>query len=415
MVTVEGMSEGRAPEDPHRVPTGIELTALDPTFRADPYPVLECLRQQEPVHHDRLINRWVLTRAQDIDPVLRDRELSVDPRKAGEGTYMSIFRRFNTFSMLFQDPPAHTRPRALVSKAFTPRAVERLRPRIREISDQLLAAIAERRRFDVIETFAGPLSVIVIAEMLGVDPADRHDFRRWSDAEAMSLNPLLTADQQASVASANAELNAYLQRAIVERRADPRDDLISALTAVEEGGEQLTDTEIVTMCELLLAAGNVTTTDLIGNGIWLLLRHPEQLRRLRDEPALIANAVEEILRFESPVVQTARIAVRDMTIGGCPIHRGKSVLTMLAAANHDPGEYEEPDRFDVSRRDVHHRSFGGGAHFCLGAPLARLEAQLAIPAFFERFPRIRLADEPLEWRALPGFRGLAKLRVEVER
>jgi cytochrome P450 len=316
--------------------------------------------------------------------------------------------------MLFQDPPAHTRLRALVSKAFTPRAVERLRPRIRGIGDRLLAAIAGQRRFDVIETFAGPLPVIVIAEMLGVDPADRRDFKRWSDAEAMSLNPLLTADEQAAVAAANAELNAYLQRAIAERRADPRDDLISALTAVEEGGEQLTDTEIVTMCELLLAAGNVTTTDLIGNGIWLLLRHPEQLQRLRDEPALIANAVEEVLRFESPVVQTARIAMSDMKIGGCPIHRGESVLTVLAAANRDPGEYEEPDRFDVTRRDVHHRSFGGGAHFCLGAPLARLEAQIAFAAFFQRFPRIRLADEPLEWRALPGFRGLAKLRVEVD-
>jgi cytochrome P450 len=408
------MTDELAPETANAVPTGVELTALDPVFRADPYPVLEHLRQVEPVHHDRVIGRWVLTRAQDIDGLLRDRSLSVDPRKANDGTFMSIFQRFGNFSMLFQDPPAHTRLRALVSKAFTPRAVERLTPRVRRLIDELLVVVDGRGRFDVIEAFAGPLPVIVIAEMLGVDPADRHDFKRWSDSEALSLNPLLTIDQQEAVAKANAELGAYLQRAIAQRRADPRDDLISALTAVEEAGERLTDTEIVTMCELLLAAGNVTTTDLIGNGIWLLLRHPEQLQILRDQPALIANAVEEILRFESPVVQTARIAVRDIEIGGCPIHRGESVVASLAAANRDPGEYPEAGRFDVTRRDVHHRSFGGGAHFCLGAPLARLEAQLAIPAFFQRFPRIRLADEPLEWRSFPAFRGLAKLWVEVD-
>ena len=218
----------------------------------------------------------------------------------------------------------------------------------------------------MIEAFAGPLPVIVIAEMLGVDPADRVDFKRWSDAAAMDLNPLLTAEQQALTAQANAELGAYLQAAIARRRTEPRDDLISALVAVEEAGERLSDAEIVTMCELLLAAGNVTTTDLIGNGIWLLLRHPEQRTHILEQPALIPNAVEEILRFESPVVQSARIAVRDIEVGGCPIQRGESVLLSLAAANRDASEYTEPDRFDVTRRDVHHRSFGGGAHLLPG-------------------------------------------------
>jgi cytochrome P450 len=167
------------------------------------------------------------------------------------------------------------------------------------------------------------------------------------------------------------------------------------------------------MCGLLLAAGNVTTTDLIGNGVWTLLRHPDQLRKLRDDPSLIKNAIEEILRFESPVVQTARIPMDDVEIGGCPMHRGESVLASLAAANRDPEAYPEPDRFDITRQDVHHHSFGGGAHFCLGAPLARLEAQLAIAALVQRFPNLRLAEEALEWRALPAFRGLTKLRVFV--
>jgi cytochrome P450 len=167
------------------------------------------------------------------------------------------------------------------------------------------------------------------------------------------------------------------------------------------------------MCALLLVAGNVTTTDLIGNGVWTLLRHPDQLRRLRDDPSLIANAVEEILRIESPVVQAARIATNDLVIGGCPIRRGESIVTSLAAANRDPDAYPEPDRFDITRPDVHHHSFGGGAHFCLGAPLARLEARLAIGALVKRFPGLRLADEPLEWRAVPAFRGLARLSVSV--
>jgi cytochrome P450 len=408
------MSDEQAPEVPAAIPTGAELTALDPAFRANPYPVLARLRAREPVHYDRVIGRWILTRSADVERLLRDRATSVDPGNAREGTYMRIFARFADLSLLFLDAPAHTRLRALVSKAFTPRAVERLAPRIQEIVDELLAAMAGRDRVDVMEAFAGPLPVIVIAEMLGIDPADRGDFKRWSDGQALGLSPLLTDDQRATLAEWDAELDAYLRRALAARRAHPRDDLISELVAAEEAGDQLTDREIVTMCKLLLAAGNVTTTDLIGNGVWLLLRHPEQLRALRDDPALTANAVEEILRFESPVVQTARIAISRREIGGCPVDRGDSVLASLAAANRDPARHREPDRFDIRRPDPHHHSFGGGAHFCLGAPLARLEAQVAIPALLRRFPRLRLADEPLEWRAFPGFRGLAKLWVRVD-
>ncbi|HYB42383.1 MAG TPA: cytochrome P450 [Candidatus Methylomirabilis sp.] len=402
----------RDPADP--VPTGVELTPLDPVFRADPHPVLARLREGEPVHCDQVLTRWFLTRARDIDRLLRDRTMSVDPRRANEGTFMRIFERFNDFSMLFQDPPTHTRLRALVSRAFTPRAVERLGPRIREIADELLAGVAGQARIDLIEAFAGPLPVIVIAEMLGVDPGDRRDFKRWSDAQAASLNPLLTEEERAAVNAADEELEEYLRRALAERRAAPREDLIGAMIAAEDAGDQLTDAEIVTMSELLLAAGNVTTTDLIGNGLWVLLRHPDQLRKLRDDPALITNAVEEILRFESPVVQAARITTADVEIDGCPVRRGESVVASLAAANRDPADYREPDCFDITRTDAHHRSFGGGAHFCLGAPLARLEAQIAIAAFLERFPRARLAEEPLEWRALPGFRGLARLPVLVD-
>src|SRR5262249_31951465 len=197
-------------------------------------------------------------------------------------------------------PPAHTRQRSLVNKAFTPRAVERLAPRIGEIIDELLAGVAGRDSFDLIEAVAGPLPVIVIAEMLGVDPHDRADFKRWSDVIAMFLNPRLTAEQRTALAEGRKQLDAYFQRAIASRRAVPRDDLISALIGVDESGDRLSDNEIATMCGLLLAAGNVTTTDLIGNGVWVLLQHPDQLEKLRANPALVRNAVEEILRFESP-------------------------------------------------------------------------------------------------------------------
>ncbi|HEU4368778.1 MAG TPA: cytochrome P450 [Methylomirabilota bacterium] len=399
----------------NRVPTDIELTALDSAFRTDPHPVLAHLRRREPVHYDSLIKRWVLTRQDDIERVLRDRTMASDPRKANDGTYMRLFvpPRDRKPSLLLLDAPDHTRLRALVTKAFTQRAIERLAPRIREIIEELLDAVAEQERFDLIAAFAGPLPVIVIAEMLGIDPADRDDFKRWSDLDAMTFNPMLSDEQRAVLAEAMSQRDAYLRRALAERRAKPRDDLLSALIAAEESGDQLNDDEIVTMCALLLAAGNVTTTDLIGNGVWTLLRHPDQLQKLRDDPSLIGNAVEEILRFESPVVQTARIPTADVEIGGCPMRRGESVLTFLAAANRDPGAYPEPDRFDITRKDVHHHSFGGGAHFCLGAQLARLEAQLAIAALVGRFPRLRLVNEPLEWRALPAFRGLVKLPVLV--
>ena len=300
-----------------------------------------------------------------------------------------------------------------MNKAFTPRAVERLAPRIGEIAAGLLDAIGAAHEFDLIAAFAGPLPTIVIAEMLGVDPADRLDFKRWSDLGVQIFDPTLSDEARADVQRASEALDAYFRRVIRERRAEPRDDLISSLIAVEESGERLTEDQIVTMCALLLAAGNVTTTDLIGNGMLALLRHPEQLQRLRDDPALMKNAIEEMLRYDSPVVEASRQPLDDATIAGCPVGAGETVELMLAAANHDPAIYPDPHAFDIGRADTHHHSFGGGIHFCLGAPLARLEAQLAFEALLARFPSIRLADEPLDYRTLPGFQGVRRLNVVV--
>ncbi len=405
------------PEDQH-VPTGVELTALDERFRTDPYPVLDELRDAEPVHHDQVLERWVLTRHDDVDRVVNDRSLSADPRKAADGTYMSIYRREPSAddgdyqpSILFLDPPDHTRLRGLVNKAFTPRAVGRMRPRIEEIVHELLDAAAGQDGFDLMGKLAMPLPTIVIAEMLGVDATDQADFKHWSDESILSFNPLITDEERERANAAGMAMYEYLVRAVAKRRKDPGDDLISAMIAVEESGDQLTNDEIVTMTSLLLTAGNVTTTDLIGNGVHALLQHPGELRKLRDDPSLIKNAVEEMLRYDSPVVQTARIALTDTEIEGCPVSTGQSILTSLAAANHDPGVYPEPDSFDITRDDTHHHPFGGGVHYCLGAPLARLEAEIGIGTLVGRFPELRPADEPLEWRRLPSFRGLIRLPV----
>jgi hypothetical protein len=400
--------------EPEAVPTGVELTALDPSFQANPYPVLERLRRLDPVHHDTVLNRYVLTRHDDVEELLFDRSLSVDPRKAAPGTFEAMFAfadRDRPPSMLFSDPPYHTRLRGLVSKAFTARAVEQQRPRIQEIVDELLEAIDTADEVDLIESFAGPLPTIVIAEMLGVDPADRADFKRWSDLGVMNFNPMLTPEEREQVNEASEALSAYLRRVVENRREQPRNDLISGLVNAQEGGDQLSDEEIVTMCSLLLAAGNLTTTDLIGNGVLALLRNPDELRKLQDDPSLIKNAVEEMLRYDSPVIMSGRTPLEDSTIAGRKIAAGQSVTPVLGAANHDPAAYPDPNRFDITRDNTSHHSFGGGVHYCLGAPLARAEAQIAVGTLVRRYPNIRLAPSLLEWRRVPGFRGLKRLPV----
>lgn len=403
-----------SPEPP--LPKGIQLTPYDPTFQADPYAVLNDVRERAPVLEDDQFNRWYLTRFEDVRAVLRDKDMSSDPYKANPNSFMArIGAVANTprtgnlkSSMIFLDDPEHRRLRALVSKAFTPKAVELLRPRIREIAQSLLAQI-HTAEFDLMASFAGPFPVIVIAEMLGIDPGDRADFKRWSDiAVATFFNPFRTEQESAAGLAAQQSLNDYFQRMIDERRAAPREDLIMAMLRAEESGDQMSDAEIIMQCNLLLVAGNVTTTDLIGNGVKVLLEHPAELAKLRARPDLLPNAVEEILRFDSPVTNAGRNVQREMSMRGCPFHVGESVTLSLAAANHDPEANADPERFDIERRDIQHQSFGGGKHFCLGAPLARVEAQEAIDTLFARFRQLRMSTRGLRYRAIPSFRGLAE-------
>ncbi len=398
------------------LPKGIQLTPFDPNFRDHPYEVLAALRERAPVLHDDQFNRWYLTRFDDVRQILRDKDMSADPRKANPASYIARIAALTGtvqsgstgVSMLFMDDPDHRRVRGLVNKAFTLKAVEALRPRVREIATGLLARI-EGPEFDLMTSFAGVLPVIVIAEMLGIDPADRDSFRHWSEVSvAAFFNPFRTPEQSELAIQAQQELNAYFQRMIELRRAAPRADLISDMVHAEEAGDHMTDQEIVTQCNLLLIAGNVTTTDLIGNGVKALLDHPQELAKLRARPELINNAIEEILRYDSPVTNSGRNVQRELSVRGCPMQLGDSITVSLAAANHDPDANSNPQRFDIERADIQHQSFGGGKHTCLGAPLARVEAQEGISALLQRFPKLQPAPRGLKYRAIPSFRGMSE-------
>ncbi|OAI41295.1 hypothetical protein AYO38_04070 [bacterium SCGC AG-212-C10] len=408
------MSETSAPP----LPTGIQLTSLDPVYREDPHSILDRLRVEDPVHYNELMDSYFLTRYEDVFALLRDRDLSVDPRKIVSKSPITQLRnaRFEEGvepSMLMQDAPEHDRLRNLVNKAFTPRAVDRMGPRIQQVSDELLDAAIARGQFDVIADFSAPLPTIIIAEMLGVDPEDQAQFKVWSDSIVQSFNPFLDEAKKAEVQAAGKAMDDYIRAAIEVRRKDRRDDLITGMIEAEEAGQRLNDQEIVTMVGLLLAAGNLTTTDLIGNGVYALLTNPSELKALQDDPSLIDNAVEEMLRFDPPVQQSGRHPFRDQTIAGCPMHQGQSIGVSLAAANHDPSVHPDPHRFDVRRENIEHVSFGGGRRYCLGANLARLEAKIAVGTLVARCPDIKLATDTVVHRSIPVFRGLTTLPVTV--
>lgn len=393
-----------------KLPSGVELTPLDEAYRDNPYPTLHTLRNAAPVFADPEFRNVIATRHEDVQKILRDKAMLSDPRKASED---DLSRRFapeedREPSMLFMDDPGHRRLRNLVNKAFTPRSVDAMRPRIREIVDMLLSDISVEE-FDLIDTLAAPLPSIVIAEMLGIDANKHHDFKEWSDISTdVFFNMFPTEDQIATAEKAGEELNALFATEIEKRRHTDSDDLIAAMVRAEEKGDSLTTDEIVSQCNLLLIAGNVTTTDLIGNGVKALLDHPDQFEKLKTNPNLIENAVEEMLRFDSPVVNSGRIAPQDMEIGGCPVHKGQSIGTSLGAANRDPSVHPNPDQFDINRNNIHHQSFGGGRHFCLGAPLARAEGQEAIRGLLAKFPNLRHSARGFAYKAVPGFRGMSE-------
>ncbi len=398
-----------------------QFNPFAPGMLANPYSMYSALREHAPISQSPLMEAWILTRYDDVDFVLTDPRFSADRSKARTRMAQMLAEQqqeFGPFSraptMLSSDPPVHTRLRKLVSKAFTPRSVENLRPRIREIVDHLLDGAEKQGEFDLVHELAYPLPVIVIAEMLGVPAEDRDRFKHWSDTVVATLGGPFTPPEvyQAGQQSIE-ELAEYLHDVIAARRQSPRDDLISGLIASEEQGQVLTEEEILATAILLLVAGNETTTHLISNAVLALFRNPSEMARLRDDPSLIASAVEEFLRYTGPVHGTGRVAKEDLEVGGQPIKEGEMVFTLLAAANRDPTKYADPDRLDVARNPLDHLAFGDGIHFCLGAPLARAEAQIAIGTLLRRFPELKCHDLDPEWGGNFIIRGVKTLPVAV--
>jgi len=403
-----------------RVQTGAAFNPLEKGFAEDPYPQYRKLLEHDPVHRTRLAGGWVLTRYADISRALADSRFMADERKLPdfEKIRQRRIKAANlpdqpaTQTMLRLDPPDHTRLRSLVNKAFTPRAVEKLRPRVVEIVDELLDAVAGKGSMDIMETLAYPLPVIVIAELLGVPPEDRDLLKRWSDAIVLSLNPTDGGVEAARKSYyAGQDMLAYIETIAEERRREPRDDLLSALLSAEEEGDRLTIEEVYSTTLLTLVAGHETTTNLIGNGMLALFRNPEQMELLRDDPSLAQRAVEELLRYDSPVQMTGRFVQEEVALDGHTAQPNQQVIMLLGAANHDPAQFTNPEKLDITRDEGSPLSFGHGIHFCLGAPLARLEGQIAIPSLLQRFPDLKLATDKVEWNGALILRGLKALPV----
>ena len=400
-----------------RLQSGVSYNPLSSRTAQDPYPVYAALRTRDPAHRSRLLKSWLFTRHSDVDAILRDhRHFASDPRK---GTLSSRQHTMlpppDEFTLLFLDPPDHTRLRALVNKAFTPKAVNDLEPRIRGILGSLLDDIEDPAGFDLMQAVARPLPVIVMAEMLGVPPEDRERFRIWSAQRARLLEPMIGPRERNAGETASRAFDAYFRPIIEARRAEPRDDIVSALARAEDDGGRLTERETLNMLRLLLTAGNETTANLIGNGILALLRHPEQLQRLRNDPSLIPAAVEELLRFDSPVQADFRRVLVDCEVNGFALRKRDNVVLLLGAANRDPDVFEDPDRLDVGRSQGSHLSFGRGIHHCLGAPLARLEGRIVLEMLLEQFPQMGLLGERPWFRKGIVLRGLQSLAVRCVR
>jgi len=389
------------------------VNPTDPAFRTDPYPLLERLRRHDPVN-ETPIGLWRLTRYDDVVRMLK--EVPSGVRFANGSSFGALPAGPNGGPgefILRQDPPDHTRLRKLMSQAFSPRAVEALRARVERLVDGLLARAADERRMDVISDLALPVPSTVICEMMGVPLADRDRFTEWT---AAATHLLAAAFQPPEVIErglqAGASLNAYFTELIAERRRDLKDDVLSNLIRAEEQGDRLSPSELIAQSIGLLIAGFETTIGLIGNGVLAFARHPDQWDLLRRDPSLLPGAVEECLRFDGPIVLTIRITREDTPIGDKVIPADRPVMCLLAAANHDPSHFADPDRFDVTRDDNDHLAFGGGVHFCLGAHLARMEAQVAIGGLAKRFRRIELENSELVWgRSL--FRVLGTLPIAL--
>jgi pimeloyl-[acyl-carrier protein] synthase len=385
---------------------------FDPEFRANPYPHFPALLDGPPRQLKLFLPTTVIARYDDVVTVLHDHERFTVRRPE-----IPFRERIDPFggapTILTADPPVHSRLRRLVSKAFTPRRVRELEPRVREITTELLNRATDSSGVEAMAMLANPLPVIVIAELLGVSADDHAQFKQWSNDLITSFGQEMGSGPSAAGLAAKDELRRYLAEAIKRRSANPADDLISALVTARDESDALSENELLAFVVLLLLAGNETTTNLIGNGLLALCRHPEQQQRLRDNRELIPKAVEEMLRYDPPVQMTVRVPTATTSVGGTEIAEGTIAFILLAAANHDPAHFPSPENFDVAREPNEHVSFGEGIHFCLGAPLARLEGAIAIEQMLDKFPRLQLADPnaKMAYRGSMALRGLSELHL----
>jgi len=395
----------------------VDLSEADPfdlEWRQDPWPLYRRFQDESPVHRYPL-GGWLVTRWDDCSDVLRDRRFGSDPSKLNEAAQEAVgandVYQPGTSVLLFIDPPDHTRIRSLVSKAFTPKVVNGLRPWLEDLVDRMLDAKIEEGELEVLADVGYPLPAEVICQLLGVPTSDRDQFRDWSAAASRLLDGNLEpADQEAGGMAAMA-LFTYFADLLEDRRRDPGDDLLSGLVAAEEEGDRLTPEELLTTVVTLFVAGHETTMNLIGNGTLALLDHPDQLTKLAGDPAMARPTAEEALRFEGPAQLVPRVALEPLTIGDAPIDVGDSVILGLAAANRDPRRFADPDRFDAGRVDAGHLAFSLGPHHCLGAALARLEAEVAFAAMARRLRDLELVGPRPQYRAHAILRGLEALPV----
>jgi cytochrome P450 len=393
----------------------------DPQVLADPFPLYRRMQHEDPCHWSPRLKAWVLTRYEDVRDVCLDKEMSSDRLRpyfatlpSEEARRIAEIMKYLSLWMVFRDPPEHTRLRRLTSKVFHVKSMHAMRPRIEALMHWLMQQIGEREAFDFIGEFAGPLPALVIMDMLGVPRGELGRVKRLSDDMALFIGSSRMAQEKYDIAEAATREMADLFRGMIAaRRARPQADLLSELVALEDGGDRLTEDELVASCILLLFAGHETTTNHLANGLLALLQFPGELAKLRADAALAPAAVEELLRYDGPTNAQVRIVQREHERHGRRLRAGERVFILLSAANRDPRAYAEPDRVDLARNGPPHLSFGFGPHICLGFPLARLEGQIALPAVLARWPRLELTGAPLEWLNSMVFRGLKSLPVRV--
>lgn len=391
----------------------------EPEIMASPYGLFRELRESDPVHWDQFLHAWVVTRYADVVTVLSrfsaDRTLTLEKlNELGLGALNPIIEVMSR-QMLFRDPPAHTRLRSICAAAFTPARVAVLRGHIQDIADSLIDRFIAAGQADIVADLAAPMPSIVTAELMGVPVSDHEKLKQWAiDFAEILGNFQHQPDRVARVTASVREMTEYFRAAIRQQETDPHDGLVHSLVCAEADGGRLTEEEIIANCILTMIGGQETATNLIGSGLLTLLLHPEQMRMLRDDPSLIPSAVEELLRFESPIQHTARVAPEDTVIGGKLIRRGQSVVAVLAAGNRDPERFANPDVLDVKRGDRGHLAFGWSTHFCFGASLARIEGQIAFSTILRRLKNLELASENFVWRDNFGLRGLSGLPVRFD-